>query len=142
MKNWIIFIVLLTIVLSGCTAIDVRKIDARHKISHVCIEENPKVIVPGFVAVVENGFVRHGISTEMYSGEMPSHCEYKLTYTALRSWDFVTYLSHAELRLYRGSERIGFGQFHLVGKGGFALTKWRGVKSKMDPVIDELLSQY
>lgn len=28
---------------------------------------------------------------------------------------------------------------HLVGKGGLSLTKWASTKSKMDPVIDELL---
>jgi len=28
----------------------------------------------------------------------------------------------------------------LKGAGGFSLMKWQGTKTKMDPVIDELLS--
>ena len=78
----------------------------------------------------------------MYTGIKPEHCEYRLTYTALRSWDFSAYLSHAELRLYKGSKKIGYAEYHLKGKGGLSLTKWASVKSKMVPVINELLEQY
>ena len=91
---------------------------------------------------MEDGFNDHGITTEMYKGARPRHCEYHLTYTALRSWDFSTYLFHAELRLYKGSTRIGYAEYHLIGKGGFSLNKWASVKSKMTPIIDELLAQY
>ncbi len=50
------------------------------------------------------------------------------------------YLSHADLRLLRSGQEIANAQYHFRAKGGFALTKWAGTKSKMDPVIDELLS--
>jgi hypothetical protein len=62
-----------------------------------------------------------------------------LTYTALRSWDFKPYLSHAELRLWRDGLQIGAADYHLRGKGGFSFAKWQGTKAKMDPVIDQLL---
>lgn len=48
---------------------------------------------------------------------------YKMAYTALRSWDFVPYLPHAELRLFEDKKKIAYGEFHLNGKGGLALTK-------------------
>ena len=32
--------------------------------------------------------------------------------------------------------------YHLNGGGGLALNKWASVKSKMDPVLDELLAAY
>lgn len=50
------------------------------------------------------------------------------------------YLSHAELQLHRAGQQVASAEYHLRGKGGFSLTKWAGTKSKMDPVIDELLA--
>jgi len=29
-----------------------------------------------------------------------------------------------------------------VGKGGYSLMKWQDTKTKMDPVVDELLKAY
>lgn len=65
-----------------------------------------------------------------------------MTYTALRSWDFTPYLSHAELRMFKGDERVAYAEYHLTGKGGFDFSKWDSVRSKMTPVVEELLSQY
>jgi len=130
------------ILFAGCSAIDVKQVDSSHNIDHVCIEDNPKVIVADFVSTVEDVFHDHGITTEVYSGNMPDNCAFKLTYTALRSWDFSPYLSHAELRLFKGRERIGYAEYHLKGKGGFALNKWASVESKMTPVVNQLLAQY
>jgi hypothetical protein len=107
----------------------------------VCIQENPKVWVSDFLPVLREGFDRHGITTNVYSGTKPENCEYVLTYTALQSWDFVTYLSHAELWLERNGQQIASAEYHLVGKGGLSLMKWQGTKTKMDPVIDDLLRQ-
>lgn len=134
--------VLLAIMFSGCTAVDVKQVDSSHNIYHVCIENNPRVIVAGFVDTVEEVFHDYLITTEVYSGKIPDHCQYRLTYTALRSWDFSPYLSHAELRLFKGHERIGYAEYHLRGKGGLALNKWASVKSKMTPVVNQLLAQH
>lgn len=95
-----------------------------------------------FVTVLRDGFDRHGISTEVFSGSAPERCEYILTYTALRSWDFSPYLSYAELRLESKGRKIASAEYRLRGKGGFSLMKWQGTKAKMDPVIDELLKAY
>lgn len=127
---------------SSCTSVRVNEVDPTYKISHVCIEKNPKVIVENFVTVIQDGFSDHSITTEVYEGERPKDCMYHLTYTALRSWDFVPYLSHAELRLFKGHEKIGDAEFHLKGKGGFAVTKWASVETKMRPVIDQLLQNH
>ncbi len=136
-------LVLLFVVLgAGCTAIDVKQVDASYKIDHVCIENNPKVIVADFVSTVEDVFHDHSITTEIYNGIIPEHCQYKMSYTALRSWDVTPYLSHAELRLFKGMQRIGYAEYHLKGGGGLALNKWASVKSKMTPVVNQLLAQY
>jgi hypothetical protein len=127
--------------LSACTSVHVRPVDdARHKLAHVCIQENPAVLIADFLTVVQEGFERHGLSTEIYrAGIAPRQCEYMLTYTARQSWDMARYLSTAELTLWRGSELVSRGDYHLRGKGGFSLMKWQGTKAKIDPVIDQML---
>jgi len=124
----------------GCTSVKVQPVDPSLPILHVCIRQNPQVQVSDFLQVLQEGFERHGIGTEVYYGNRPRHCEYILTYTARRSWDLKTYLSLAELRLQRGGQQIASADYHLRAKGGLALTKFAGTKSKMDPVIDELLT--
>lgn len=109
--------------------------------NHVCIEKNDKVIVEEFLGVVQDRLHTHGVSSEIYVGtEPPAHCIYRMTYTALKTWDVATYLHHAEIRLYKGTSRIGQAEYHLKGKGGLALNKWASVESKMNPVIDDLLA--
>jgi hypothetical protein len=125
--------------LIGCTSTNVRPVQDLAGLKEVCIQENPAVIVDDFVPVLRDGFNRHGIATSVVNAEGAKACEVHLTYTALRSWDFKPYLSHAELRLWKDGRQIGAADYHLRGKGGFALTKWQGTKAKMDPVIDQLL---
>lgn len=125
---------------TGCTSVKVKPVSSIEPGAQVCIVNNPKVIVEGFVDVVRDGFSRHGLPTKLVNEDAASACKVTLTYTALRSWDFSPYLSHAELRLWKGGMQIGAAEYHLNGKGGLSLTKWKGVKSKMDPVVDQLLS--
>ena len=61
LKNLIALFMIL--IISACTSIDVRPVDKSHNISHICIENNPKVIVSDFVSIVEDGFEDHGITT-------------------------------------------------------------------------------
>ncbi|PTU31594.1 Sbal_3080 family lipoprotein [Stenotrophobium rhamnosiphilum] len=129
-------------VTAGCTSVTVRPVDQSLGIKHICIKENPKVQVNDFIEVIRDGFDRHGISSQVFDSAQPQNCEYLLTYTALRSWDFSPYLSHAELRLEKDYKQVAYAEYHLKGKGGLSLTKWAGTKSKMDPVIDELLGAY
>lgn len=128
------------LVLSGCTAVTVKPVDPSAKIQHVCIKDNPKVIVEDFVSVVEAALERHMISSEIYEGRTaPAHCEYVMTYTARQSWDFNTYLTHAELHIERSGQPFASAIFHLKNNGGLSLAKWGSTKSKMDPVVDQLL---
>ncbi len=128
---------------SGCSsvAVDVHPVDPSLGVRHVCIEENPRVQVSDFVAVVRDGFARHGITTELVSAPAPERCEYVLTYTALRSWALVPYLSQAEIRLARAGSEVARANYH-VGKDDFSLTKHEGTRAKMDAVIDRLLRGY
>ncbi|HEY3276759.1 MAG TPA: Sbal_3080 family lipoprotein [Syntrophorhabdaceae bacterium] len=109
-------------------------------VKHVCIQHNPKVRVDDFLDVLKKGFDRHQISSEVFSGEAPAQCEYILTYTALRSWDWSPYLAHAELSLKDKNREVARAVYNH--EGGLSLMKWQQTKTKMDPVIDELLGAY
>jgi hypothetical protein len=125
----------------GCTSITVRPVGTSDRMGHVCIERNPDVLVEDFVPVVRDGLARHGVASEEFVGPAPAHCDSILTYTALRSWDMSPYLSHAEIRVMRAGREIGYGEFHLRGKGGYSVYKWQGTREKMDPVIDRLFGE-
>ena len=125
--------------LAACTSVRVSAVDPRYKpISRVCIERNPKVMVDDIAGVIEDGFRRHGIATAMYDPPVPQDCAYVLTYTALRSWDMVSFMKYAELHLRDGQQTIGSATYQH--RGGFGLNKWASTESKMRPVIDELLA--
>ena len=128
------------IAMAGCTSVKVKPASSLGAGTEVCIVNNLKVIVDGFVDTVRDGFSRHGVPTKLVNEDAAASCEVTLTYTALRSWDLSPYLSRAELRLWRGGLQIGSAEYHLRGKGGLSLAKWQGVKAKMDPVVDELLA--
>lgn len=127
--------------MAACTSVVVRPVRSPPPVSFVCIKENPRVIVHDFLDVVREGLARHGIRSKVFAGDPSPDCEVLLTYTALQSWDLALYLSHAEVRLERDGAQIGYAEFHLRGKGGFSFFKWQGTRTKMDPVLDELLSQ-
>lgn len=140
MKNLISSLLILALV--GCTSIKVQQLESNHQLYHVCIQQNPKVIVKEFPSVIEKGFERHGITSEIYQGEKPKYCEYNLTYTAQKTWDIGVYLHHAELHLLKDNIKIAYAEYHLNGKGGLALNKWASVDSKMNPVISKLLANF
>lgn len=137
----IIGVGVLSITLAGCTTVDVRKVDAKqHDLKLVCIEENPEVLVSDLLTVLDDGFQRHGIKTLVYRGKAPDRCEYTLWYTAYRGWDFKPFLRRVELRLRFRDETIASATYNH--SGGLALNKWASTQEKVNPVIDELLSEF
>jgi len=131
----------LLLALTGCTNITVEPVGPQYKITRLCIEENPKVVVGDFVDGLQTLLRKHHIESQLYAAPLPGICEYRLTYTAIRSWDFSAYLSDASVRLFKGDQQIGFGQYHLAGEGGFDPSKVASVEEKMGPVINQLLGQ-
>ena len=124
-------------VLGGCTSIQVEPLAVRPV--NICIEQNPKVLVTDFVSVVQSGLASRGIKSEVYM-QVPASCEYRMTYVAYRSWDFVPYLSSADLEIWdHEKRRVGAAHYHLRGKGGLSMAKWQGTETKMAPVLDQLL---
>lgn len=128
--------------LAACTSVKVKPVDGDIVMKQVCIHANPAVKVDDFVMVMRDGFQRHGIAAEVYDGNPPASCQFVVDYTALRSWDFKPYLSQAEIRITEQGRLVASATYHLNGKGGFDMGKWRGTKAKMDPVMDELLAGF
>lgn len=137
-----LILLILPVFLIGCSSIKVEPVSSTHKMSRICIKKNPKVIVHGLLPIIESRFKEHGIDSLVYKKKKPKSCVYNLTYTALQAWDFTLFLTHAELHLYKRGEKIGYGEYHLTGGGGFDFGKWNSVETKMKPVIDKLLEEY
>lgn len=143
MKSFVLFSFSLFVLLSGCTVVTVTPVDSTLDIRHVCIKDCSDKCFDGRMPyLIQDGFQRHGITTEIYNSELPPECEYTLTYYCQRARDMASYLRHAEIRLYHGKFQIGNAEYHLRGGGGFALNEWADTKSNIDPVIDELLSGF
>lgn len=127
------------VLLAGCTATKVTPLKTTAE--RMCIEENPKVKVNDFVPVLQEGFARYGIETQLYRLVPRADCPYLVTYTARRSWDVTPYLSTAEITIL-GPQRqtLAKASYHLRGKGGLSPMKWQDTRSKINPLIDQLLA--
>lgn len=124
--------------LAGCNSMEVRQARPTQPLGLVCIQFNPAVAVRDFVEVLQAGFDRHGLRSQVINTPPGPECDASVTYTAERSWDFVPYLSLAELHLWQGGVEIG-GVYYRH-RNGMSLVKWSGTDTKMDPLIDELLA--
>lgn len=127
---------------SACTTVRVVQPDtAKYQIRSACIVRNDKVIVRDFVSVMQAGFLRHGIETELYdSGKLPDSCRTTVRYTALRGWDLAPFMNYAEITMMHDGRVIGTATYEH--SGGLALNKWADTATKMDPVIDQMLAGY
>lgn len=128
------------------TKLDSKPIDASaYAPEKVCIEENTEVKLPDLALLIEEGFQRHGIATEVYD-RLPEACEFYAKYTATRRWDFVAFLSDARIAVYHRGKLIGFaeriGTRGVFGGGGTSPDKWASTKSKIDPLMDRLLEGF
>jgi len=106
-------------------------LEAAYQVKHICIRENPKVVVADLVSVITDGLTRHHIASE-----------FSLTYTARQSWDIATYPSTADIENSNQFGVIASANYRLVNKGGLSLLKWQDVKTKIAPVMDEMLKFY
>jgi hypothetical protein len=123
----------------ACTHVYVQPVrGGPQALADVCIERNPKVRVSDFVQVLVKGFRRHGIETRVVQPPADPECDYVVHYSARRSWDLVTYMNYAEISVKQDDALIASATYSH--SGGFAFNKYRGTRAKMDPVIDELLS--
>jgi len=136
------FVVIIGLSLIACTSIKVRPVDDQLQVRHMCIQSNPKVIRGDFLSVLERGFQKHGITTEVYSGKSPEYCEFTTTYTVRQTWDMAMVLADAEIWIHQDKRQVAYANYHLKGGGGLSLMKWQGAEKKIFPVMDALLEEY
>lgn len=99
----------------------------------------------GFESTVEDAFIDRGFTVQLVdSVYVPKPDEYSVRYSARRSWDFVRYLSDADIRIYKGNILVAHGHYHHVGRSLSLdiFTKWRSVEWKMEDLYDELFKNY
>ena len=127
--------------IAGCSAVKVTPVNPSHRIEHICIQENRKVQVDGFVVVMQEGFQKHGITSELISGLIPKDCVYSASYVGFRSWNGRVYFSQAQIDLQRDGQTIASASMDL--KNGRARERDRkaDVRTKLIPIIDTLLGQ-
>ncbi len=139
MKSKILLTAVPFFLLSGCTSIQVDGVEAKSNLDTVCIETNPKVF-SGFENDLVSMIHDRGYRTKVYqsNGKMPDGCNVFMHYTAKRSWDVVTYLAYAELKMFDLNGYM-IGQAEYSHGGGFDFSKWRKTKTKLTPVVEQLL---
>ena len=108
----------------------------------ICVEINPRVIEKDVLTAIELGIVRNGYRAKIYE-TIPSTCPFRLWYVAHQKWDFRTFLSDAQVRLFKDDELIGSVVYEtpsgIFGGGGANPAKWGSTASKLGPLLDELL---
>jgi hypothetical protein len=109
------------------------------EVRQLCVIEDPKVFddfLPTYRAALE----RKGFSVKVLDPGSPvTSCPLTSTYYALRSWDFVTYLSHAVIVVYRNGTKAGEALYDAP-KAGVALTFriYESTDSKITTMVDQL----
>lgn len=129
---------------TGCTSIQVNNNDGfqPQSVKQICIINNPKVTINGFNQSIVRSFARYNINARIYpENSKPALCETIMNYTALRTWDVVTYMSYAKFTLLKDGRIASEAEFRLRGKGGLALNKWRSTDTKIDELVDQLVGQ-
>jgi len=124
---------------SGCISTTSLPVGDDEQITKICIERNPKVIVPGFEQALQEALLRRGI-TSTVSGTVPAACKYRLTYVAYQRWDFVMFMSNAHLDLYKGDTIIAYSDRHMPIGSGFDFSKWDSTETKVDELVGQLLN--
>lgn len=139
MRNSVILFAAMTLFVSGCTSINVRPVSSDEKMTAVVIRTNPRVTISDFLDVLDDGFERHGIAATIVPENADVKDAYVVTYTAGRRWDMAPYLTQATITIDKQGRRIAYAEYHLRNGGGLSLTKWESTRTKVDPIIDELL---
>ena len=105
----------------------------------ICVIQDPRVDAT-FLPAFKTALARKDFSiTVLKPGSSVASCPLTSTYYARWSWDFVTYMSHAVVVVYRDGAKVGEALYDAP-KAGFALTTriYETTESKVDTMVDQL----
>ncbi|RDS79877.1 hypothetical protein DWU98_15655 [Dyella monticola] len=126
------------VLLCACASPPLKPKGSNEVMKRVCIHTNPDVRVDDFVAVMQDGFKRHGVASHVYDTP-PDTCNFIVDYTAERSWDHhPPYLSHAEIRITEHGQLIASAVYKVNPFMFPRIDQWSGTKAKIDPLMDQL----
>lgn len=94
MKCLICLVVIVVIV--GCMLVKVKFVSFIGLGIEVCIVNNFKVIVEGFVDVICDGFSWYGLFIKFVNEDVVGVCDVMFIYMVLCFWDFVFYFLYVE----------------------------------------------
>lgn len=144
-KRFVILMLLIgSLFLSACNSYNVKPLPLDARLKTIYIEHNPKVIVDDFEDVLVDAIRKAGLNAKVVDAPVrTSSSKYVLRYTAKQSWDVVTYLTYADIEIYKGTTLQAFGTYrHRGGPYSLSFFKWQGTESKMTPLYEELFDAY
>ena len=135
MKIW--FLVLIALhTLSGCVSQTVDKVVGLSPNDEICIINNPAVR-KDFENAYRASIEKMGYKTKLLAvGD--SSCEFTSTYVANYRMHWGTYLSRADLQIFKGNSLIGRAQYKAPRADP---SKHGRVADKIDGLVKELFSQ-
>lgn len=130
----------LGIAVTGCSISTRVKPVEQASIAKVCIQENPKVMMDGFLPELRSQIAGYGIETRTYTGATPADCPYHLQYTANWQWDLAMYLTYAELKVFDHTDLIGEAVYD-ARQGGANMNKFGTTAEKLRTLTEPLFNQ-
>lgn len=127
--------------LGGCTitqtATPVLLGDSEAK--QICVVADPRVF-QDFLPTYMSALKSKGFSVDVLPAGSPlTSCRMTSTYFALRSWDFVTYMSHALIVVYRDGAKIGEALYDAPKAGtSMTLRIYETTESKVGTMVSQL----
>ena len=107
-------------------------------IEEICVVKN-ETVREEFLTAVTEAIETHEISTRIVQESEADSCPYKVTYTANWGWDFTIYLVYADIRVWKGDQKIGESEYDSAS-GGMRLDKWVNAEKKVHELVDGLFS--
>jgi len=136
-----IFVISTLLVASGCTITQTGNPVARRDADprEMCVVQDPHVndtFLPAYAAALGG----KGFSTKLLEPGAPlTACPLTSTYYARWSWDFVAYMSHAKIVVYRDGAEVG-NALYDAPKAGWGMTTriYESTESKVATMVDHL----
>lgn len=129
------------VLLAGCSITQsVKEVAATRPLTELCIVENDKVHMSGFLPELSKQIEALGIKTRVVAGAVPPGCRHHLTYTANWAWDLAMYLTFAELTVHEGDTIIGTANYDARSGGG-NMGKFGPTSEKLQLIVKPLFEK-
>ena len=133
-----IFVIVVAIVLTGCSIKQVVEKAEIPKEELLCIVEN-KDVRAGFLKEFRRVLSRKSIAHKMISEySIPPECEWTATYDAKWTWDLALYMSYAEIKVFNNGNLDGKATYDST-KGSANMGKFIDAETKIRELMNELL---